>query len=289
MKTLLLLFVCLLMAGTSLAQGYNKKTIKSIEKALGKDVRKFKFFSYPTDNFGIATSYKGQDNDLQRICATWSCIGIDYTKIPKGKDWLNVNGFADVGAGGKEISLKEKVKNDLSISTVLPKIYNVLNVEGGFDKSTIINTDLKIGKVFKRSLNVDKLRKEFSTSSNQTLKEVFDDGGLAYVVSDIVIESMSVTIKINSTAAAKIDAKLEGLTSKMISDASVSVGFKKERDGEYTFVFDNPVIVARISKRQPAAQKLENTEKIDISTWEDVETPDETQLKTKSNEVTGAQ
>lgn len=171
MKKLLILVIAgiLFLPLHSAAQGYNKKTIKAIKKAIGDDLKGYKIFSYPTDNFGVITSYESKVDNTTQICATWSCLGYGSTDIPTDKTkWINVDDYASVG-GGAQVTLDDKTQKKLAVNTILPKIYNVIDLDAGLDKSSLVSTSLVIGKAYKRYVEKQKTTDYINSLENTNL------------------------------------------------------------------------------------------------------------------------
>ena len=139
----------------------------------------YRWFGYPVDNFGVATFYDppagGDWTDSDRICATFSCLEVPQDKLAtlSSADWLNADGFADVGQGGP-ITLDENSKNTLSGKLLLPGLAQLLNITAGADISNGVKTTISMGAAYKRSVKRDDLQKFIMTkSTNQTLKNDF--------------------------------------------------------------------------------------------------------------------
>ncbi|MDO3423961.1 hypothetical protein QWT87_03595 [Chryseobacterium sp. APV1] len=250
---------------------------EAIKKAIGNDLKGYKIFSYPTDNFGLITSYENSLSDGNFLCDMLNCIGInDSAQV----DWLSLNDFAGVGSGGS-ITLEEKQKSKFAVEVLLPKIYDVVGINGGFEKEKETVVTLNIGKAYLRKLRRDKIVEYIEKLDNsKSIKRAFLNGKLVLVVADCVIENMSVTVKVDQEISASLDAKL-GVTgstvaAKVFQDASLSVKFEKKSEGVYTFSISHPVIFARLTKKQPTAGYLNNDEFFE--SWETVKSDFEDNL-----------
>src|SRR5690242_18319441 len=89
------------------ANNYGKELTKEYRQAfdIKKDDGQYRWFGYAVDNFGVLTSYDPANGkswkDSDRICATWTCIGVKEKDIPTDETLrVNINNFADVGGGG---------------------------------------------------------------------------------------------------------------------------------------------------------------------------------------------
>jgi hypothetical protein len=72
---------------------------------------------------------------------------------------------------------------------------------------------------------------------------------LTVVVSDVVVESMTVTIKFDNQTTASIEAALQLPVNN--DSASLNFNFERIRDGEYVIEVTEPVIIMRLLKKQP--------------------------------------
>ena len=154
---LMVLACASLVALAGCKEEYSKVMQQKIKTVLGDDFEGYTWSSYPTDNFGIATSYdpaKGDGfGDMNFLCATWSCLGMAVPADPEKK--LNIAGFADVGNNGGTIKLSEKENTDLAASVVLPEIYQIVKVSADADASTDVKTQMTLGRVYPRKLLKD--------------------------------------------------------------------------------------------------------------------------------------
>ena len=220
----------------------------------------YTWFSYPTNNFGVATTFLLTDkeptpNENTQRCATYSCLGIAPSADPVTA--RTVGGFVDVGSGGT-IKLTEKETKSLSASAVLPKVYEILKVDIGAGVESTVTTDLTLGPAYIRVLDKLKYETMLSQLPNADPRgQAFASGGLAVVVADVMLESMSVTIAVDTKKNLTLGAALDGAVNKIVGDgAKLQVSVSKNVDGSYTLVSKDPVIVAALVKKQSAGGRL---------------------------------
>lgn len=284
MRLLLFLVSLTIFCNYGFTQNYNLIMGKAIKKAIGFDLKNYQIFSYPTDNFGLITSYENTVSDSNFLCDMWNCIGIDAINSTS-LDWLTLNNFAGVGSGGT-IELSQKKKTKVAVDVILPKVFDVLGVTGKFrnDRTTEIN--ITIGKAYLRKLRRDKIVEYINSLSNdKSVKKAYNNGILVIVVADCVIEDMSVTITVDQETSTNIDAKLginqgneNAKASKVFKDASLSVNVEKISSGKYSFKISHPVIFARLSKKQPTSGSLGSSD--DFEDWTPVVSKfDESKIK----------
>lgn len=251
--------LCTCFSSTSFAQNYNKIMGKAIKSAIGSDLKGYQIFSYPTDNFGLITSYENSVSDANFLCDMWNCIGVNDANSGSA-DWLRLNNFAGVGGGGT-IELSQKKKTKVAVEVILPKIYDVVGVTGGFKRERTTEINITIGKAYLRKLRRDIISEYINNLDNsKSVKKAYNNGNLVLVVADCVIENITVSVKVDQETAASLDAKL-GVTgttvaAKVFQDASLSVSVEKSSSGTYTFKVSHPVIFARLTKKQPGAGSL---------------------------------
>lgn len=228
---------------------YNDIMVKSVRESLGKDFKSYSSFSYPTNNFGALTSF---DTDLKpenQICAMNSCLDLTLTE----DEWLDFKGLLDVGTGGT-IELTETDQKTASIDAVLPKLWSIINVSGGFEKSSTQKVELNIGPATVRF--IDKLKlKEYIDNLDDTnaYKQKYISGDLVVIVSDVVVKNMSVTVELDTNSSLKLEAAMQGGN---VDSSELDFTFTKVTDGKYVFRVDKPVIIMRLPKKQPSAGGL---------------------------------
>jgi hypothetical protein len=252
---------------TACGPDYNKTMTRKLSQALGNDFKEYQAFSYPTNNFGLATAYTPQDgrttpSDTDFLCDMWNCIGIPDDKVPtEAATLLSLNGFAAVGGGGATITLTETEQRDLALNVALPEIYKVINVAGGFEKGHVTKTNMTLGRAHPRKLRrktmVDHINK---LPASDPMKQAFVNGDLVLVVADVVIDAMKVDIEATSAGKQSLDAALGkdvgGAAGKVLSSSKLSLKVSSKTDGTYSFEVARPVIIKRLTKRQPSAGAL---------------------------------
>ncbi|GAB2961762.1 hypothetical protein GCM10027048_32550 [Hymenobacter coalescens] len=260
-KIYISLGLLLIIHSAAIAQNnYSKIMVKAIKKAIGSDLKGYQSFSYPTDNFGIVTSYTSTADDGNFLCDTWNCLNVTTPPANDKAAWLNVNGFAAVGSGGA-ISFTKNQKKQLALKAILPKIYDVVGIGADASFESDVTTTLSFSSAQMRKLLKQQMI-TFINSQDDTklIKQAFTNGTLVIAVSDCVVNDLTVTIKSKGKVGSKLDAKLgvAGTTvaAKIFQDASLTVSVEKTSEGEFTFKVSHPVIVARLIKKQPGAGVL---------------------------------
>ena len=280
--TFSILFCALLCVGlTSCNDKYNDILVKKVREVLGPDYKAYQSFSYPTNNFGLATAYaprggeeKPYDSDF--LCDGWSCIGVKDTDIPQDlSDKLRMKGFAAVGGDGAQITLTESEAKELGLNIVLPRIYEVLKISGGFDSKQVIKTELTIDRAYPRKLRRPAMISYLnSLPDTDPIKTAFTQGNLVLIVADVVIGSIRVIIDVDKHGAQTLDGALGGNlpgVGKVFTDTALGVKVSRQLTGKYTFEITKPVIVLRLAKRQPEAGTLASQE--DWDDWSNISVP----------------
>jgi len=225
----------------------------------------YTWFQYPTNNFGIGTSFilpdsTSQPSEANQQCAMWSCVGI-ANPPDSGTDALSLGGFADYGDNGGTVSLSQDQKCSITVNAVLPTVYNILNINGSISSSTHTKCDATLGQVYPRVLKRDKFTALIlAKPADDPMRIAFTTGKLAVAVSDYLITSMKITIHVDKSTDAGLDAGLSSAVGKAIGkDAKVSFKVSGGTNGDYTLEITKPVIIATYIKRQPSAGVLEET------------------------------
>lgn len=59
----------------------NQTLREKLVSALGPDINDYQVLSYPTNNFGVATTYEPTSSDIANdkdfLCSTWKCLGLE--------------------------------------------------------------------------------------------------------------------------------------------------------------------------------------------------------------------
>lgn len=244
-------------------QNYNKIMTQSVKKSLGKDFKKYSAFSYPTNNFGVITSFENRLSPENQVCAMSRCLnGLELGE----NEWMTLKGICDIGEGGA-ITLTQKVQTSISVKAILPKLWDVLGLGADFNKNKVKTVTLSIGPGVVRYVNKLQFTKFIDAlPDNDAYKKKYVQGSLVVVTSDVVVKYLNVTVDVDDTTAMALNAKLDaGQLSKQFGN--VELDFKMERmsNGKYTFTVNKPVIILRLARKQPSAGSLGVGENFD--TW----------------------
>jgi hypothetical protein len=88
------------------------------------------------------------------------------------------------------------------------------------------------------------------------IKKAFDENRLAIVIADAVIESMDISVKIDTTRNAGLDAQLEGkLNQTFGSGNKMQVKLTGSGTGAYALKVTQPVVIARLTVLQPPGER----------------------------------
>jgi hypothetical protein len=234
---------------------YSKIMQQRVVQVLGADYKGYQPFSYPTNNYGLATMYDGDATAAQFICDTWNCLNVAAPPTDANLQ-MSLNGFAAVGGDGGTISLSDTEQSSLALNVLLPQLYSILNVNGGYSKSNVTETTLTIGQAYPRLLRRLQLIPFLQAlPSNDQRLQAYKAGRLSIVVGDVVVKGLSLTIKVNNSAATNLDAKFAPNVPKeaSFSNADLSVKFSSSNTGQYSFQVSQPVVLLRLAATQPGA------------------------------------
>lgn len=269
MKRIPVLIALLTLSATSCdGEEYTFMMAKRIRQALGDDLKGYLFYSYPTDNFGIGSTYrlrkktdKPDDNTFQ--CATDKCLGAKSLSDPK------LDAFISKGGGGA-ITIKETDQKAIVAGLALPLIKQVVGVDAGTKVSSKTTISLQFGKATKRKLERDPFGKFLGPTggASASLKDAFRLGELAVVVADVVVDRLDITICVDKASDSKLDASLKGKVGQVVGgEAGVKMSVTTGADGCYSLAASNPLVVAILTKTQPAGGQLGDGDL--ATTWAD--------------------
>jgi len=246
-------FLYLILSGILLLSScasYNSIMRKAVKDSLGKDFKGYYAFSYPTNNFGLITTFENKLASENQYCAMIGCL--DGITIPNLEGWLHLAGLADVGQGGP-IKLSEKKKNKISVNAVLPKLWSALKLEGGMDNERDVKTTLNIGPAHVRFLNKKKFEEYIEKlPSDNRYKQKYETGNLILITSDVVVEYLSVKIEVDNNLSAKLDAEIQaGQIEEDLGKVDLDAKFEKTSSGTYELTIKKPVIILRLARKQP--------------------------------------
>lgn len=242
-----------------IGNSYTKTMVKAVKKAIVGDFSGYHGINFPTNNFGLLTTYEKSASDKNMLCAMAGCF--DSLNLITKDDSLRMGGLADIGKGAA-ISLNEKTQTQLSADIILPELWKTLDVKGGIDIKKGSKVTMSFGPTYKRHLNRLKLEKFIGKlPEDDPYKKRYNTGGLVVVIADVIVENMEIIIDLESTVAAELDAKI-GLIGTAPKD-TLKGEFKRIKEGQYSFKINQPLIVLRLVRKQPQAGFLGTSDNFD--------------------------
>lgn len=265
-KLILIAVACTAVLGCKTA--YNRITVDRLKDIVGDDYDDYRWFSYPTDNFGVGTAYASKERFEKQIsiCDSATCFNV----VPASfEEWLTLKTFAGFGGNGPTITLSEEDKKKLSAELDGPKVAQLINLGGNVNYSQGVTTEVRMGRAFPRRLKLQPTLEYIAKLDGSNLvKKAFDNGTLILVVNDLVMEGLSVNLCVDKSLNAGLTAKLDENLGKVVG-ANAAVGLKVESStkGCYVLSAQQPVVVAALAVEQPAAGELSVDPKDEWKGW----------------------
>ena len=256
-KSLFIIFAFACFYGCA-PRNYTQIMKKSSKRMLGSDFKHYNFFSYPTNNYGVATCYVLNATAPNFECDTWNCLRIE--EVPSdSKNLLDLDGFASVGTGPK-ITLTEKVKRDVAIKAIMPEVFKTLGISLDASGTGVKTIDMSFGPGHIRFLRKQEFSKHLNAlPSTERLAVFFASGELVYVFSDVVIEDYTVSISVDNSLESQLDAKLNSNpASGTLAGTSLGTKLSKNSQGKFTLSSTNPLVIARWTKKVSGPGVLSN-------------------------------
>jgi hypothetical protein len=242
--------VCLLsLAPLAHAQSYGEtlssrwRSILQIQKQDGP----YRWFGVPTDNFGVMTTYARpsgkQLTDADRICATWTCIGVESAMIPTDESrFTTVKGFAD--SRMRSTFELANDKDGRAVTTLLlSNLFRTLAIDGPVSLSKSVKFDLRADEVYRRSLNVPKFQDYLKTASDSPMHNYWESGQLSYIGADIIARGLTLTISVAAVKDPLIHAQLIQAMARLGTDGT-GVRVSSHWKDEYLIQFPGFLVLA---------------------------------------------
>lgn len=250
--------VCLALVACNQAD-YQSIMQNQLRSFLGETFKSYSWISYPTNNFGIGTSFYLKERgdsptDDRQICATYSCLSTTKNQQPPSDhdSLIKVNGFADIGTGSS-LQLTENDKSQILAALNLKKLIQKLTLGAELKIERDLNIVIDIGKAYRRSINKDKLctfLKQLPPESQMLV--AFLEKKLSIVVSDVVIDGFSINVTTSGGVSASLDAKLDSAIGKVLdTDTGLALNVEKTGNGAYLLKAAEPLIVAKLNSEYP--------------------------------------
>jgi hypothetical protein len=257
MKNILPAFL-LLLAINSGAQNLSKDAIKVLKKNLGADLKDYKFYSYPTNNFGVGTSCVKDwipDGDMVAdMVKTYGLSGVTWDS----EAWKTVNGYAYKGSDGATIEVTEDLQKVFGFQIIIPKLLELFKLDVGINSDNSKSVTLKIDSGYKRFLNYESFLSYLTAHQETAMYKAFRANKLMVATGDFVITSFTLDITRKDSLGIKLVAKMEELlgsgANTLLNQDSLAISFMRKLDGTYSIVSRKPVVVAvYIKKQKPLA------------------------------------
>ncbi|WNG49095.1 hypothetical protein F0U60_36980 [Archangium minus] len=270
MKTNVWMLAAIAVLGLNLGckTAYNKITVEKLKDVVGTDYDSYRWFSYPTDNFGVGTAYASKERFKKQvsICDSANCFGVSPASFD---EWLALKGFAGVGKNGPTITLSEEEKTKLSAELDGPKVAQLLNLGANVNYTKGVTTEVRLGRAYPRRLLLQPTLDYISKlDSSQLVKKAFDAGTLILIANDLVMEGLSVNLCVDKSINPELTAKLDNSVGKIIgANAAVAMKVETATTGCYTLAAQQPIVVAALAVEQPAAGELSTNPNDEWQGW----------------------
>lgn len=275
MRTALISLCVLVFASSAFAQFDYQKVVKkymgnqlknsecSLDKDF-KDAQKWQIMTYPVSNFGLLTLYDKQpDGTFSHLEDMWRTLRYNDSEVPHDfNEWLTMDGYVAHGTGGSITITQDQDKKKFGLGFVFPKLLGVMGLNIGFNKDTTTVVDLTIEALTARCLRRPEANRFLNGAENEpknnrkvdpTVMTDFSQGILAIVVGDVIAKNITITIKPDLTTTASIEDKIGPDVKNKIfgADTELKFNYERKQKGTYTFTIANPVVIARLIKKQP--------------------------------------
>jgi hypothetical protein len=252
-----------------------------IRQIFGSDFKQYEWFSHPTNNFGLGTMFvleKASDKpgDGNQWCASLTCLGLNSPVAAASPEQrLKLSGFADIG-NGAPLRLEDEQERRIVIGGVVSRMFQIIGLSISAEDVGAVKTNIEFGPSAKRMLNRQKVLDYLSgLPVTSPVRQALNENRLAIVVADVVIESMTTTIRTTGKHTAGLDAYLNNLPSRIAGNKG-DLRFRVARAGtaEYKLSVSQPLVVARLVVKKAFAARSPDQPgfpqpKAELSGWND--------------------
>jgi len=241
-------------ARTSLAQTYGQALNRQWRSILGIPASDgaYQWFAYPADNFGVATSYASPAGrpltDADRLCATWTCLGVNPSRIPTDEfRFISVQGFADSSLSSPFELVNDKQARDAA-ALLFSNLFNALALDGTVKLSRNAICDLRAVQVYRRSINMGRFQDYMESTpgppATDPMRSAWNTGQLTIIAADIVARDLQLTFNVNSEKDPSINARLARAMAKLGRSGLSGVRLTTYWPGEYMLEFQGFTVLA---------------------------------------------
>lgn len=207
----------------------------------------YRWFGVPADNFGVMTTYArpaGKDlTDADRICATWTCIGVDSARIPTDEiRFTTVKGFADSGRRSAFELTNDKEGRAVS-ALLLSNLFRTLAIDGTVTISRSARLDLRADEVYRRYLNVLKFQNYLKTAADSPMHNYWESGQLSYIGADIIARGLKLTLNVAAGKDPLLHRQLSQAMARLGTDGT-GVRVSSHWNDEYVVEFPGYLVLA---------------------------------------------
>jgi hypothetical protein len=252
-KLLFFIYLIFLFVQSVSAQNGSTEIAKAIANALGKDVRGYKIYSYPIDNFGVGTACLNKWTPKGIVV----CDMIEFFNLknekPGSDKWKWLNGYA-YEATGNSINLKDTITNNYGLTLLLPKILKMLSINFDAHIKNSKSIELTIDSAVIRHLDYLKVKAYIDAfPEGNKIKTAFESKRMLVATSDIALLKYSLTINLKDnfgiTLSGKIDSAMK-ISSFVLNKDSLGVSISKIQNGTYVVSSSKPVIFGIYVQKQ---------------------------------------
>jgi hypothetical protein len=238
----------------------------AVKRIYGKDFPDYTFRGTPVGNFGVGTMYS---------------LDITQPNLPIDENWLvgHPNTWFDNSVSSAERSqlmsriiergdfgdqsVTEQLTDKLGLSAAVPAIHGLVSGGADINLEKGVKVVLKAAGAKNRRLNWTEFQS--AAQNGKIRREILpylQQRNFVIAADDIELSGYAATITVDKKVNAELAAKLDGLRGTPLGDGSLKVAAGGGTEGTYEVTAVNPVVIAVLYRRPPAAIPLAN-ERID--------------------------
>jgi hypothetical protein len=233
---------------------YQQFTERELKKAFTGELKGFRFYGYPTDNFGVATTCKSKWDPIGAMVGDMIySLGLDTLPLFSTK-WRDANGYASIGGAGLPIIFGDTINNTLAAGLLIPKILKLFNLDAGFSNKDLKGIRITMDSVAIRRLNIAKYLAHIrSLPETSEIRKNFMLRRLVVVTADVVAYNFQIELTNTDTMSIRLNAAIDSvvLSGKTITgNDTVGLSIARNRKGYYIFGGSKPVVLAVYIQKQ---------------------------------------
>lgn len=230
-----------------------------IKRVVPAEYSKYTFIS-PQNNFGICTCYKGKRFKITKddfLVGTYKFFGIDSIPTDTMK-WMRPNEMIEQDCEPIFVD-SVNIDKQTMFTAMLPIVESIVGIGAKVDRSIKQTAKIENMRICRRFVEYKPLNDYIKTLNPDKfgILEYYNEDKLVIIISDIVVESLTIKVTAEKEVQDSFSVKLLGSLTKFFGDSTkFGVQLKNDLGNVYSMTITTPQIIGILPARKSGSRAV---------------------------------